>query len=793
MLDPRWRKVFGDLWTNKLRTLLVVLSVAVGVFAVGVIDTSGTILSRDLAASYAAVSPASATIYTTTSFEEDLVQSIRGMSQVREAEGRHSVTLRFRVGPDEWRTMQLWAIPDYGQMRVDRITPERGRWPPPEREMAIERASLDYMKADVGDIVQIEMSDGRRRALRIAGLIHDLNQDPTFFSGVAYGYITLDTLEWLGEPRDFNELHILVAGNTLDKQNVQRVARDVQDKMERSGQTIFWIKIPEPGEHPNSSAIQALMLLLGVLGSLSFLLSGFLVINMVSALLTQQVRQIGVMKAIGAHSSQIAGMYVVMVSILGLLALIVAAPLSVVGAYAMTRYIAQLMNFDITGFGFSPQGLVLEAMVSLIVPILSASYPILAGVRITVREAVSDYGLSQARKSYIDRLLGRVHGFSRPFLLSLHNTFQRKGRLALTLVTLSLAGAISVAVFSVYASMVHTTEDMSNYLKYDIQVELGRPYRIEQVEQEALGAPGIVAVESWGAIGIYLVRTDHSTSNSIGLLAPPATTRMVQPTMLQGRWLLPEDENAVVISTEVLAEEPGIEVGKEIQIKVQGRQTTWQVVGIARGLLAGPIAYANYPYFARLTRNMGQANLLMLTTEHHDATFESQAAKTLEEGFKRAGLRISSIQTSTDLRTRIVSQFGIIVAFLLIMAVLLATVGGLGLTGTMTLNVLERTREIGVMRAIGASDGILRQIVVVEGILIGILSWLIAVILALPLSKLLSDAVGLAFMQAPLSYAFSLPGALIWLFVVVILSALASFLPARNASRISVREALAYE
>jgi putative ABC transport system permease protein len=107
--------------------------------------------------------------------------------------------------------------------------------------------------------------------------------------------------------------------------------------------------------------------------------------------------------------------------------------------------------------------------------------------------------------------------------------------------------------------------------------------------------------------------------------------------------------------------------------------------------------------------------------------------------------------------------------------------------------VLERTREIGVMRAIGASNASVRQIFIVEGNIIGILSWVLGVILAYPVSKLLSDAVGRQFLSTPLDYTFSMSGVLIWLVVVIVLSALASFLPAWNASRLTVREVLAYE
>jgi putative ABC transport system permease protein len=149
--------------------------------------------------------------------------------------------------------------------------------------------------------------------------------------------------------------------------------------------------------------------------------------------------------------------------------------------------------------------------------------------------------------------------------------------------------------------------------------------------------------------------------------------------------------------------------------------------------------------------------------------------------------------TSARSRAQVESQFNVLIVFLLVMAVLLAVVGAIGLMGTMSLNVLERTREIGVMRAIGASDGAILKIVIVEGILIGLLSWLMGTVLALPLSKVLSDAVGASIFQTSLSYTYSMGGVELWLAVVILLAAVASFWPARNASRVTVRDSLAYE
>ncbi len=184
---------------------------------------------------------------------------------------------------------------------------------------------------------------------------------------------------------------------------------------------------------------------------------------------------------------------------------------------------------------------------------------------------------------------------------------------------------------------------------------------------------------------------------------------------------------------------------------------------------------------------------IQVVSDKHDAAYEEQIQKRMEAGYKEAGIRFGGGITSGMIRQQNELFFNILVALLLVMAVLMAAVGGLGLMGTMTLNVLERTREIGVMRAIGASNGSVRQIVLVEGVLIGALSWLIGALLAIPFGQLLSQALGEMIFAMPLHYVISIDGMLIWLIVVMVIAVFASLLPAHNASRLTVRQVLAYE
>jgi putative ABC transport system permease protein len=216
-------------------------------------------------------------------------------------------------------------------------------------------------------------------------------------------------------------------------------------------------------------------------------------------------------------------------------------------------------------------------------------------------------------------------------------------------------------------------------------------------------------------------------------------------------------------------------------------------VGIAQSTLTGPIVYAPYDWLTGAVQEAGRARSVQVITNSSDPKEQIALGRLLEEHMKKNSLRVSNVDITWEVKQRSRLQFDILITFLLIMAVLLAVVGALGLMGAMGINVLERTREIGVMRAIGASSLDIGKVFVVEALCIGIVSWLAGVILALPVAALLSYQVGVLFLQNPLQFTFSFLGVGIWFGLSTVLSVLASLLPARNAARLSVRDVLSYE
>jgi putative ABC transport system permease protein len=540
---------------------------------------------------------------------------------------------------------------------------------------------------------------------------------------------------------------------------------------------------------------------MGTLGILSLFLSMFLVINTVSALLTQQKRQIGVMKAIGASTGQVLGMYLGMVLFYGLLALVLAMPLSIVGARGLSHFMAGMFNFDLMDLRVPPAALWLQVAIGLMVPVLASLYPFLANLRVTAVEAMNTYQLGQGRfgTNILDRLLSGANLWFarrvllRPLVLSLRNIFRSKGRVLLTLITLTLGGATFIGVFSVNATLGRTLDEFMALYNFDSVVVFSRPYRIEKIDQVAREVPGVVQTDVYLQKPTRRVRPDGSESESVFLLAFRIDSDLIQrPAIVQGRWLLPQDDNAVVVDALLLKEEPDIELGDEIVFRIEGRDRTFRVVGMSLGIIA-PMVYTNYDYIARMTGNVGETTAAIVATQDHDPAFVAETTAALENHLERMDLHVNNLFPIATEREEGEAFFGIIISLLLVMALLLALVGGLGLMGTMSINVLERTREIGVLRAIGAPNRGVAWVFIREGIAIGLLSWALGVLLAFPLGKGLSDAVGVSIMGVAQPFSYSLSGVWVWFILVTILSALASFWPARNASRLTVREVLAYE
>ena len=793
-MPTRWHKVIVDLWRNRTRTLIVALAIAVGVYAVGVVLNTRELVVREYYQDQDGALIASAILHTYP-FDDEVAQRVAQMPGVAAAEGRRVV--RTRVDNGQPRDLVLTAIPDFEDMRVDTLTPVAGQWPPGKREVLLERLALDYLGVAVGQTLTVEMENGTRKELLVVGTAHDPQELSPNVTSEATGYVTPETMAALGLGPLYTELHIRLEEQPRDRAHINAVADQVEDRLERTGRPVLGRQVIT--ESIADPFIDTIVLILSSFGLVILLLSGFLVVNAISALITQQMPQIGVMKLIGARRWQIMSLYIVTVLVYGAIAIALGIPAAVVTArLLMTLLVEGVLNVKVDSLAVPPTLVAIQAAVGLLLPLLAGLAPVIKGTRITTQQALNDAGAHSGayRQGYVERLLGalqRLFALRRPILLAVRNTLRHRGRLIQTLVVLVIGSALFVSVVSVWSSVDVTVENFMRYHRYDVSVELQRPYRLARVEQVAGQLPGMVDVEGWSLDRATRQRPDGSESASLAVYALPPVSGFVAPQVTEGRWLSEEIRNGVVINSDVVEDEPDLAVGDVIRLNIGGREADWQVLGIVPTESRGPALYVTLDAYDYQARTPGQVTHLQVVTAEHDATAQERMAERLLDHFEAAGLEVSGTETSQLMREENKFIFSIIVAFLVLMALLLAAVGGLGLTTTMSINVLERVREIGVLRAIGASNLSVGRIVLAEGVAIGLVSWAAGTLLSVPLGAFMSEQLGLALIQVPLSYHYSAGAAAIWFFVLQGVAVVASLGPARNAVRLTIREVLAYE
>lgn len=801
--------------SNWVRTCLVILSIAVGIFAVGVVQHLSTVITGEMQRAYAISNGSHATLFT-DGVDDDLLATLVKLPQVEAVQGVATLSLKLEVAPGQWEPITVARVPAYAEQQINKLQPvyhldsrnqhnaSQSSWPG-RNQLALERSSLTAEGAlppglAIGDTVRIEDATGKVRPLVVAGFLYDATGLPITFTGVASGFVDEETFGRLGGATTYNAVNLRVTGTARPvptEDEVRAIADHVAAKIEKSGRTVQRVRVLEPGQLPLQDIFDAMTLILTPLGLLALVLGSFLVVNTMTALMAQQKRQIGMMKAVGADRGQLLRMYLGAVLIYSLAALAVALPLTLGVATLLEGVLGSLINLTLPGFVVPLDVLLRQIAIGLLVPALTALYPIWQGTTVTVREAISDHGVGNGHfgTSWFDRLLTGVRGLRRPLQLSLRNTFRRRGRLLLTLITLVMGGMIFMTVGSVRASLDERVAEVLIYNQFDLEVELAQTYRANKVEQVIRQMPGVMVVESWNSGQAVRVRANDTESNTFNLNALPPASVTIAPTLAAGRWLVPGDQNAIVLSQRIISEEPDLAVGDEITLEMDGKAHLWVVVGVVETAEFNGALNAFVPndYFAHLTNSVHQVRLVRIQLTPAAATDVNLWVEHLTANLEQAGLTIADVETVEHIRTLTDNFFAVVILLLMVMGALIATVGAIGLTGTMSTNVLERTREIGVMRAIGAADGDVLQIVLVEGVVIGIISWGLGALLAFPVGYGLSSAVGMALFEAPLPYVFSAVGVFQWLILVLGLAAFASYLPARHAAQMTVRAALAYE
>ena len=804
-------KIHYDLWGAWQRTLQAVLTIAIGAFAVGVILGSLQGVIADAEGSWGASMAPSIRLRVVEGAPGDLVEHLATRPDLSAVEGQMERAIQWRPALDApWQAATLIARDDYPNQQLSILSLEAGEWPA-RRQMAVERG----FPIPVGAAVELRIDEHTVTA-PISGVLYNRVTLPASLGGSPVFYTTRAHFAGLTGQDRFQLIYAAVPDYTPERAAAaaESLRADLQDQgltaIPATTERTYTI---DPAHSWSQDIIDGMGFVMQTIALVAMLLSLLLIYNTVNAIITQQTAQIGELKAIGASSAQILLLYLAVVATYGVCALLLSLPLGVLAANGLRAVLVMRLGMNPGPFRVDWWPVLAQAAICLLLPLLVALPPILRGARITVREAINSYGLD-GDGSALDEFVGRIGWLSRVFSLAISSAFRSWRRLLLTQAALAGAGVALVAVMSTQATLNYASGGLfSDLYRFPIQLDLAELVRWTQLDRIA-AHPAVEDVEIWRTLSAVVQPAGQEgaapgepgarPARTLEINGVPLPSTAYEPQIVAGRWLQPGDEYAIVLA-EGVAAELGAGPGDWLRVQLpaaDGRsiwvsERDWQVVGILIDpnirTLSRMAMVPRDPLLAELEDGR-VGNRVLIQARLADEAQAPALAADLRAFYADMGIETAITQNDTVYQraTRQSNNLRVIALLLIAMAVIVASVGGIALSGVLSISVLERRREIGVLRAIGAAPGTIRTLFLSEGLILGWLSWLLTLAFSYPvgvaLAQRVADTIGISIV-----FRFSWPAVAAWLLLASLIGVLASLGPAQGAIRASVQESLAYE
>ncbi|MEW6981256.1 ABC transporter permease [Colwelliaceae bacterium 6471] len=804
MLNTLWMKTWRDLWQNRGRSALVILSITLSTFTLGVILNSYAILSREMTNDFLKSNP-TAISFNIERFDEDLLQKIAQQPAIDKVDARRQITGEIKTQNGEWKPLLLFVLHDYKDIKLDVLRPEQGSWPPGNKQILIERQAVTVLGANVGEQVQLKTSAGLVASLEMSGTTHDVGLAQAEWENIVYGYISAQTLLNIGEQAYFNQLKVSLKssadGQEQSLQQMASAANQLKVWLSEQQYQVSNVKVAPPGEHPHANITGGMFMIQKVFAVLCCLLSAVLVFNLMSAMLSKHIAQIGVMKAIGASNQQVSQIYYRSVIVLGIIGMLLSLPLAYVVAIWYVDMLLPMMNFNVESYRVPLWVLLIEIGMGIGVPMVAAFVPIKKASQLTIRETFMEYNQQQDHHAnWFERLVYQLSFSSPAISLAVRNSIRNRSRFILTMGVLAFAAALLMATFNITRTMNNTIAVEQASKNWGIALKFKQNVTVATVVDMLKDISGITATEAFNRSPAAIIDThDESTEQSSAASDPhkllvtltklkPGSTMLNMP-VITGRWL--SDDNAVdlpevVVSQMVIKHMPELEIGMSINIESQGNIRLFKLVGIVRNIGAASI-------YTRNTETLISANGLYLSTTTQSRSSLNQLRKTLYSIAEQRGVPLSYINTAWQSVDVVEDHFEIIFYLMMLLTVIIIFIASNGIMLTMMTNIIERTRENGVLKAVGASNKELAKMLFFEAVFIGVLAWLVGCFVTLPLSFVVAYSLGILLIQTPFELVLQPMVFLYTLPITVVVTTIASMIPMKNMMKMPVREALIYE
>ena len=642
--------------------------------------------------------------------------------------------------------------------------------------------------------MQIRTPTGEIASMQIGGFVHDTDVAPSTQDRLIYAYVTPGSAALLGQPTDLDQLVIKMAYRGAFASAVE-FASNLNAALKREGQPAFRVDAL-PATHPHAALMNAMLQVLGVLSAMALLCSSALAAYMVAATMRREVAQVGIMKTLGARSHRIAGQYLALVAPIALLAAATGFAAGVMLGHEIVASYLVTLNIDVSLWHVPVPLLLQEIAFAILMPLLAMAVPIIRAARMTPRAAMQNAGIvvPSDMSNRLASALIKVPG-SMVWTFSLRNTWRRPWRLLVMVLALAFGGALLLMNRTNYESMMTVIDTSLENQGHDFEVIMQRLAPAAQLEAVARSVAEVQIAEAWRRAGVIIATREAATdaapaneSRRFTLSGYPDKTQLFKLPVVKGRAPRADASDEVLITRSLRETYPQLQLGKSVDLQFRDRRSTVSVVGMVEQI-GSPALYTNFASFDAVTALGDQSQSVRVKARMFDI---ETVVSNVDQAFLNARTPPSQIVSRTMIRDSLDEHFVVVGEVMRMVAFAAALIGAIVLAATTSLNVLERTRETGIIRTLGATPGRILAIFLAEAAAITLTSALLAVCIALPLSRMVLNIAERTLLQVTVPMRFSMYG-LALLGNGALIVVLTVWVVTKLSLRKSVRDAISYE
>jgi putative ABC transport system permease protein len=543
-----------------------------------------------------------------------------------------------------------------------------------------------------------------------------------------------------------------------------------------------------PGDWPGKSETEEFADLLSVITVLALLSALVLIANTMTTLVAEQVREIGVMRAVGARRRQVALVYVRTALLLGALGAVAGVALGIALAWLLSRYFGSTFWAIDVGFGVDTNVVLASVAVGVLAPPLAALPAIRRATRLDLRAALESTGSAVGGQDAGDRLLRRAGRLPRTMQIGLRGVGRRRRRSLATVAIVALAVGNLLAVLALAAGTTEVTRsEWADHLE-DVRVwTAGREPFDERAARVIRSTPGVAEAEP-------ALVNDARLDGEGAFLWAVARDPLLRYRLSDGRWFTAEEERRnepVAVIERNLARVTGVEVGQQVTVSTAAGPVRLRIVGEARNQQEnGTVLFLPLTTARALLGLPAAASTYWVRTTSPDHALVDRVTSALEDRLATLGYEVGTEITYVATRDNVAANRTITTS-IAVLGLLIVAISMVGLANAMTANVLERTREIGVLRCIGARARDVRRIFATEGLALAVAGWVLGIPVGYLLTRLLVWLVA-QVVNIDLPVVFPPWNLLLALAGTVVLALLVLALPLRRAVRLRPGDALRY-